>query len=1239
MDRRGTIAGESSSPTVRHSGAFAAQGKKKESNTPTAISSTSHLQEKLKSSNHSRSQSVGGIEDARLQGVSHQRFKSNDRLNNQPLPSAPPFSDNSSMSSKDSPISSPAATIRVFQSKITSPLPPGWEMAYNAKGRAYFIDHNTERTTFEDPRLTYAKQQNQEEESYSSSSENISTLSTDNSIRSNLNSSSGTSLPEKNPSSERVDLAFGKPKTGTLRMVDSEKRKNKDSMLVQLKTARSDVQKNHKSNRLTAVKQKEQREKSVASKHAADIKAFETQLQSEMKSVLKDLELKQKEEMKKMKSKWKKEAKQEEGNLFAKNGDVISKEILSKQANITKKEKEMELTDSQLSIMAENQSNLNLGTQKRIMEEKMKQLSEWIEMDVDSIIRLHQQDREAQRKFHEYTAKMMQRGHAVDRAEMEEQQRKEQEHLKEALSQQLKIRTKEFKSQEKIRMKDQEKEIKLMIKADKHANKKDIQIQYKETNEKLQQQFFSGLAKQHKEEEERLLQRQSEQLREMKEGQHEFEQKKTMEFLNYDIESIEVFSQRLQDQIEKSRAQAQKMLVTEYEKMIPLPQTQFLEQSNKTEMLKDQLKLFISSQFTKLFQQFEKELEKDASKKDKKMTRRNTRAGSTDMDDARNARFSSQKKWEYETKLHAIYQNNYHEIQFLKNRRKLLITKQKQELDVLVEMYYGQEEILEEFFFQIVKNHLQLKEKEHLDVIAFYQNYLDNPISIPLVSQVDLVTEMHQQGRSRQSLSFQSSKAKLEQQHQEEIRIIDDRIQTLATQQAEEEENIRTAYSEQMAPFTFQPPKSPENRNSQQDSFLSSRVSEITAQEPPDVESDDEIIQSVKQPEDHNSSQPEESRGSISLDQKVDEEDIPPPAYEEVERQKLIALYNFTARKSNQLELKKGDIIEVISTNESGWWKGRVGDRSGKFPSNFCKPYVQSEQQESDHSESETTESESERTEKDQSDDEKQNEQKLTFGVAIAMYDYSPQDENELKMKKGDKIVILEEGKDKSWLGRLNGVEGKFPINYCFMEGDVHKMNELMEESTDFEDRDHSEDEEEGGEVEDLSAQVKGVLMDLDYLDQGMSFDLGDLKNEFLSALDDIQMPNDDNDDFSEDQSDDNNIGEEPNVAPQNDKSEGASSESEKTDEKTEEKTESEEDEENKEDEENEGLRSFPALSMRIEKEDESGDEEKTEQFFNYQKELELAPPSYSQATKKMGEEEYLDRIKRMLEDDDSDDD
>lgn len=60
--------------------------------------------------------------------------------------------------------------------------------------------------------------------------------------------------------------------------------------------------------------------------------------------------------------------------------------------------------------------------------------------------------------------------------------------------------------------------------------------------------------------------------------------------------------------------------------------------------------------------------------------------------------------------------------------------------------------------------------------------------------------------------------------------------------------------------------------------------------------------------------------------------------------QRLIAMYDFSPRESNELEIRKGDIIEVSSRNDSGWWHGRCGRDTGYFPRNYTRDLTEEEQ-------------------------------------------------------------------------------------------------------------------------------------------------------------------------------------------------------------------------------------------------------------------------------------------------------
>lgn len=65
------------------------------------------------------------------------------------------------------------------------------------------------------------------------------------------------------------------------------------------------------------------------------------------------------------------------------------------------------------------------------------------------------------------------------------------------------------------------------------------------------------------------------------------------------------------------------------------------------------------------------------------------------------------------------------------------------------------------------------------------------------------------------------------------------------------------------------------------------------------------------------------------------------------------ALYDYTAQDSSALSFHIGDIIEVFSQQDSGWWDGFLGDERGWFPSNYVQ-VIPDEEAEAELMESET---------------------------------------------------------------------------------------------------------------------------------------------------------------------------------------------------------------------------------------------------------------------------------------------
>lgn len=50
-----------------------------------------------------------------------------------------------------------------------------------------------------------------------------------------------------------------------------------------------------------------------------------------------------------------------------------------------------------------------------------------------------------------------------------------------------------------------------------------------------------------------------------------------------------------------------------------------------------------------------------------------------------------------------------------------------------------------------------------------------------------------------------------------------------------------------------------------------------------------------------------------------------------------IALYPYSSSEPGDLTFTEGEEI-VVSQKDGEWWTGRIGDRSGIFPSNYVKP-------------------------------------------------------------------------------------------------------------------------------------------------------------------------------------------------------------------------------------------------------------------------------------------------------------
>lgn len=54
------------------------------------------------------------------------------------------------------------------------------------------------------------------------------------------------------------------------------------------------------------------------------------------------------------------------------------------------------------------------------------------------------------------------------------------------------------------------------------------------------------------------------------------------------------------------------------------------------------------------------------------------------------------------------------------------------------------------------------------------------------------------------------------------------------------------------------------------------------------------------------------------------------------------ALYDYTARESDELSLRKNDVVEILQKNDDDWWQVRRGKEIGMIPSNYIYVTVSS---------------------------------------------------------------------------------------------------------------------------------------------------------------------------------------------------------------------------------------------------------------------------------------------------------
>lgn len=87
------------------------------------------------------------------------------------------------------------------------------------------------------------------------------------------------------------------------------------------------------------------------------------------------------------------------------------------------------------------------------------------------------------------------------------------------------------------------------------------------------------------------------------------------------------------------------------------------------------------------------------------------------------------------------------------------------------------------------------------------------------------------------------------------------------------------------------------------------------------------------------------SRGSHSSSDTASQSSAPASKpTETTSGHRVVATFPFAAAGANELDLRQGDVVEVLAQHASGWWTGRTkAGIAGYFPSNYTRPLSEAE--------------------------------------------------------------------------------------------------------------------------------------------------------------------------------------------------------------------------------------------------------------------------------------------------------
>uniref|UniRef100_A0ABM0N164 SH3 domain-containing kinase-binding protein 1-like n=1 Tax=Saccoglossus kowalevskii TaxID=10224 RepID=A0ABM0N164_SACKO len=142
--------------------------------------------------------------------------------------------------------------------------------------------------------------------------------------------------------------------------------------------------------------------------------------------------------------------------------------------------------------------------------------------------------------------------------------------------------------------------------------------------------------------------------------------------------------------------------------------------------------------------------------------------------------------------------------------------------------------------------------------------------------------------------------------------------------------------------------------------------------------------------------------------------------------------FDYTADAEDELTLQVGEVIANIKIMDGGWWEGELRGKRGMFPDNFVKltkeqtPPPTKVANERTH----LTIEEEEKNKVNKPVTKRGGADKIRSLRAKACYSYTPQNDDELGLKIGDTIEVINQEEPGWWEGTINGRVGVFPSNF-----------------------------------------------------------------------------------------------------------------------------------------------------------------------------------------------------------------